>query len=1109
MDKRIFKHWESDLSSKALEIRNKNALTPNGGVTFRESFGSYADAVLENLPDKYRGGIEQFAVNITDKHGSDLDFLQIQRRHQSNIDSYNDDRAKFAHSAFESIRTKDFDLVESTIESMSKNLLDTARMLEQSNEKAKFDKTEEKTREYVAQIVGMAKVNKMFDSTNMDALDVKNVKLCLMYDTNCDKVPADAGLRTMMNDIRSDFTSENKEAILTHLKGISSAKEGQLSAIASSTDSTSAAERATQRNIQLDNFYKIIDNAKETGDITSPSFLTDTIKKLADFTQELDENGNFKNFTIDRNDRNSAESIIKNHILSNVTPTLANLYFEDSNQLVNARRYLESGNEADLNIETVRISDGKKIRIGEDEKRILRTLRELYFDPSDSVKFLGTTRLNSALSTLGRRENMLKEEEIELKARLDEMDNKEKKEGAVQEFFNVRDKNQEVENEIRQLLMNDKEDEAKTLRDEHIAFLRSTAEGEYSQITGTIAGRYEDSINAVFNDIIKDKVLNIITRTAGAEPEVTMVDGELTINDTRLDGFQHLVDYIRSPSDKSLRDKLPEEVISLLDKSNITTNTAEVSSFTTDINIRRSGMAEASTNTQAAEKALNLSQSIINNTATAGAETSKMVDTMAYRLLLGDDNIDVDMEMSRSQVLQRWWLSEDSSNIGSRTFQFMFNSLSNGYFPESFKQALVKAHQKRGPELENMMKVVHILTAFPQITGKRVDIFSSFRTNQGGADQYGFSDPAVINRVNQLRSAIEVAKYRGVINEQYVDSTSNLQQLGETNVGQVRLNFYNQPDNNLEQIVQQITSVSPIQLKEDLNVIADRLDMDSLPYRTKGEPQRYKVDTILQAMLVDKGIIKGGNKAPREILDLSKWILKGMILSGEQNSSDIYEEAMDRIKHHVSNNFQESESVIDFTDMGNFGVNLTRNNISRHFTDEGMYIGAVSIINENLPTKPDGSPMFHFAPSSLDPKMLREIFTSNTHNIEEGTTSGMMNMAFQTQLGGIPSGVNQNKVMSTSMIKELKRNTTPIVLVAYPSPTNNPMYQTYARMDDGALQPIPTKDGGLGLYTKAAIIQELANRGIIDSRNADILRDAENERERLNLPVVRQEDNLP
>ena len=692
---------------------------------------------------------------------------------------------------------------------------------------------------------------------------------------------------------------------------------------------------------------------------------------------------------------------------------------------------------------------------------------------------------------------------------LDEMDNKEKKEGAVQEFFNVRDKNQEVENEIRQLLMNDKEDEAKTLRDEHIAFLRSTAEGEYSQITGTIAGRYEDSINAVFNDIIKDKVLNIITRTAGAEPEVTMVDGELTINDTRLDGFQHLVDYIRSPSDKSLRDKLPEEVISLLDKSNITTNTAEVSSFTTDINIRRSGMAEASTNTQAAEKALNLSQSIINNTATAGAETSKMVDTMAYRLLLGDDNIDVDMEMSRSQVLQRWWLSEDSSNIGSRTFQFMFNSLSNGYFPESFKQALVKAHQKRGPELENMMKVVHILTAFPQITGKRVDIFSSFRTNQGGADQYGFSDPAVINRVNQLRSAIEVAKYRGVINEQYVDSTSNLQQLGETNVGQVRLNFYNQPDNNLEQIVQQITSVSPIQLKEDLNVIADRLDMDSLPYRTKGEPQRYKVDTILQAMLVDKGIIKGGNKAPREILDLSKWILKGMILSGEQNSSDIYEEAMDRIKHHVSNNFQESESVIDFTDMGNFGVNLTRNNISRHFTDEGMYIGAVSIINENLPTKPDGSPMFHFAPSSLDPKMLREIFTSNTHNIEEGTTSGMMNMAFQTQLGGIPSGVNQNKVMSTSMIKELKRNTTPIVLVAYPSPTNNPMYQTYARMDDGALQPIPTKDGGLGLYTKAAIIQELANRGIIDSRNADILRDAENERERLNLPVVRQEDNLP
>ena len=115
MDKRIFKHWESDLSSKALEIRNKNALTPNGGVTFRESFGSYADAVLENLPDKYKSSVEQFAVNITDKHGSDLDFLQIQRRHQSNVDSYNDDRAKFAHNAFEAIRTKDFDLVESTI----------------------------------------------------------------------------------------------------------------------------------------------------------------------------------------------------------------------------------------------------------------------------------------------------------------------------------------------------------------------------------------------------------------------------------------------------------------------------------------------------------------------------------------------------------------------------------------------------------------------------------------------------------------------------------------------------------------------------------------------------------------------------------------------------------------------------------------------------------------------------------------------------------------------------------------------------------------------------------------------------------------------------------
>ena len=1112
MDKRIFKHWESDLESKALEIRNKNALTPNGGVTFRESFGSYADAVLENLPDKYRGGIEQFAVNITDKHGSDLDFLQIQRRHQSNIDSYNDDRAKFAHNAFEAIRTKDFDLVESTIESMSKNLLETAKMLEQSNEKAKFDKTIEKTREYVAQIVAMAKVNKMFDSTNMDTLDVKNVKLCLMYDTNCDKVPADAGLRTMMNDIRSDFTSENKDAILTHLKGISSAKEGQLSAIASSTDSTSAAERATERNRQLRDFYKIVDDAKATGDLTDPNFLTDTIKKLSDFTQEIDDNGNFKNFHIDRNDRNSAESIIKNHILANVTPTLANLYFEDSNQLVNARRYLETGNEADLNIETVRISDGKKIRIGEDEKRILRTLRELYFDPRDYVKFLGTTRLNSALTTLGRRENMLKEEEIELKARLDEMDNKEKKEGAVQEFFKVRDKNQEVENEIRQLLMNDKEDEAKTLRDEHIAYLRSTAEGEYSQITGTIAGRYEDSINAVFNDVIKDKVLNIITRTAGAEPEITMVDGQLTINDTRLDGFQHLVDYIRSPSDKSLRDKLPEEVISLLDKSNITTNTAEVSSFTTDINIRRSGMAEASSNTAAAEKALNLSQNITNGTASAGAETSKMVDTMAYRLLLGDENIDVDMEMSRSQVLQRWWLSEDSSNIGSRTFQFMFNSLANGYFPDSFKQALIKAHQKRGTELENMTKVVHILTAFPQVTGKRVDIFSSFRTNQGGADQYGFSDPAVINRVNQLRSVIEVAKYTGVIREQYVDSTSNLQQLGETNVGQTRLNFFNTQDNNLESILNQITSVSPIQLKEDLNVIADRLDLDSLPYRREGEPQRYKVDTILQAMLVDKGIIKGGNKAPREIIDLSKWILKGMILTNE-SPSDIYENAFDKIKEHVSRNFQEAESIIDFSDMGNFGVNLTRNNISKHFTDEGMYTGAVSIINENLPVGPNGERLFHFTPKSLSPKMLREIFSNNTHNIDMSSGSAVSSDMFGInqgyRFGGVPTVETQNTSRSGAIIDEIGESTTEIVLVAYPSPSNNPMYQTYARRENGALEPIPTKDGTLGLYTKQALIQELANRGIVDSRNADILRDAENERERLNLPVFRQEDNLP
>ena len=71
------------------------------------------------------------------------------------------------------------------------------------------------------------------------------------------------------------------------------------------------------------------------------------------------------------------------------------------------------------------------------------------------------------------------------------------------------------------------------------------------------------------------------------------------------------------------------------------------------------------------------------------------------------------------------------------------------------------------------------------------------------------------------------------------------------------------------------------------------------------------------------------------------------------------------------------------------------------------------------------------------------------------------------------------------------------------------MYQTYARRENGALEPIPTKDGTLGLYTKQALIQELANRGIVDSRNAAILRDAENERERLNLPVFRQEDNLP
>ena len=104
-------------------------------------------------------------------------------------------------------------------------------------------------------------------------------------------------------------------------------------------------------------------------------------------------------------------------------------------------------------------------------------MRELYFDPENSVKFLGNTRLNSALSTLGRRENMLKEEEIELKARLDDMEGKENKVAAVQEFFKVRDKTQEVEIEIRQLLTNDKEDEAKTLRDEHIDYLRSTEEG--------------------------------------------------------------------------------------------------------------------------------------------------------------------------------------------------------------------------------------------------------------------------------------------------------------------------------------------------------------------------------------------------------------------------------------------------------------------------------------------------------------------------------------------------------------------------------------------------------------------------------------------------------
>jgi hypothetical protein len=1113
MDKRIFKHWESDLTSKALEIRNKNALTPNGGVGFRESFGAYADTVIENLPDKYKGNIEQFAVNLADKHGSDLDFLSIQRRQQSNLASLEDDKAIFAHKAFSAVENKNFDLVESTIESMAEDLLNTAKNLERSSESAQLNKTEEKARDFVEEIVGMAKVNKMFDSTNMDTLDVKNVKLCLMYDTNCDKVPTDSGLRTMMSDIKSDLTGDNKEAILKHLVGISSAKEGQLSAIESSTGSSTRQENATERNTQLKNFYQIIDNAKETGSFLNPNFLKDTIQKLSDFINETNEEGNLVNYHLNRNDRNTAENNIKNFILSNVTPVLANLYFEDSNQIVNARRFLEDGDERNLNVETVRISDGKRIRIGEDEKRILKQIRKLYLNPSDHLQFLGTTRLNSLITTLGRKENSLKGDELQLKARLDELETDTARKEATREFFRVRDKSTEVENKIMELLINDKQEEAKQLRDDHIEFLRKIAEGKYSQVTGTIVNRYEESVNEVFNDNIKDKILNILTREANAEPIVTRIDGELRINDTRLDGFQHVLDYIRAPTDKTAESKVNPEIVTLLKNSTITTNPNQVSGFTTDINIRRQGLSEASSNTSQAEKALNLADSITNNTAPAGVETSKMVDDMAYRLLLGDDSINVDANMSREQVLQQWWLSEDSSNIGSRTFQFMFNSLANGYFPISFKQALIKAHQKRGTELENMMKAVHILTAFPQVTGKRVDIFSSFRTNQGGADQYGFSDPAVINRVNQLRSALEVAKYRGVIKEQYVDTTTNLQELGDTDVGQVRLNFHNEPDNNLEQIVQQITSVSPMQLKEDLNILADRLDMDSLPYRKEGEPQRYKVDTIIQAMLVDKGIIKGGNKAPKEIMELSKWLVKGMILSGEQSASDIYEVAFERVKHHVQNHFQKSESVIDFSDVGNFGVNLTRNNVSKHFPEKKMYAETVSIINENLPTTDDGKPMFHFAPESLDPEMLSLIFSDNTHNIEEGRSSSMwLNaFAFQGMLGGVPSVTNQNiqsKVTATAMVKELRKTTTPIVLVAYPSPTNNPMWQTYA-MIDGALQPIPTKDGTLGLYTKSALIEELANRGIVNSVYDDLRRDAENERERLNLPVFRLEDNLP
>ena len=77
------------------------------------------------------------------------------------------------------------------------------------------------------------------------------------------------------------------------------------------------------------------------------------------------------------------------------------------------------------------------------------------------------------------------------------------------------------------------------------------------------------------------------------------------------------------------------------------------------------------------------------------------------------------------------------------------------------------------------------------------------------------------------------------------------------------------------------------------------------------------------------------------------------------------------------------------------------------------------------------------------------------------------------RFGGVPTVDTQNTSRSGAIIDEIGESTTEIVLVAYPSPSNNPMYQTYARRENGALEPIPTKDGTLGLYTKQALIQEL------------------------------------